>query len=119
MKSIPVLKRSTVSAASVGAVGASSLPEAILVREGKEEAHLGQRESTTSGVKPELVDDPLLTDADVKKMMLSFSDLFKYTNQLVARSKEKSEQLKAVGTVSAEEHALSGSGAEGAEGATC
>ena len=70
------------SAASVGTTDATptnggvvpdpsstlSLPEAVLVHYGEKQARTGQWESATSGVKPELVDDPLLTDAEVRKM---------------------------------------------------
>lgn len=107
------------SAASVGATdvvpasgsaipnpsSASSLPEAVLIHEGEEQAPAGQSGSVTIGIKPDLVNDPMLTDAEVEKMKGHFSSLFKYTNRLVARSKEKSEQLKSVMTISAEEHA--------------
>lgn len=106
------------SAASVGTTDATptsggvvldpsstlSLPEAVLVHYGEKQARTGQWESATSGVKSKLVDDPLLTDAEVKKMKEYFSGLFKDTNQLMARSKEKSEQLKSVTSVSTEEH---------------
>ena len=82
------------SAASVGTTDATptsggvvpdpsstlSLPEAVLVHYGEKQARTGQWESATSGVKPELVDDPLLTDAEVKKMKEYFSGLFKDTN---------------------------------------
>ena len=59
---------------------ASSLPEAVLAHDGEEQALEGRQESATSGIKPELVDDPLLTDAEVKKMKEYFSGLFKDTN---------------------------------------
>jgi len=82
------------SAASVGTTDATptsggvvldpsstlSLPEAVLVHYGEKQARTGQWESATSGVKSELVDDPLLTDAEVKKMKEYFSGLFKDTN---------------------------------------
>lgn len=56
---------------------AAIMPEAIVVDEGEDKT--SQQESATSGVKLELVDDPLLADVEVKKMK-EFSHLFKYAN---------------------------------------
>jgi len=58
------------------------LPEAIVVDEGEDKT--SQQESATSGVKLELVDDPLLANVE------PLSDLG-FLQQLVTQSREKSE----------------------------
>lgn len=94
-RAIPVLKRSEMAAASSGyssGGSASPIPSTAGVTE-------------SDGPAPELLDDPLIDEAEVKKMKEYFSHLFKYSNQLVARSKEKSKQLMSTATISVEEHA--------------
>jgi hypothetical protein len=78
---------------------ASPLPEAIMIHDGTELGAVQQQGVPVNPVKPELVDDPLLTPAEVMKMkaqcvfiaMMYPVCLYVYLQSWVERSREKFE----------------------------